>query len=66
MSDNYEVVVAMNYPWECELMEGNEGAFCKCGRVLQFKRPKIKTWHKIKCSKCGFIINIFCGEGVNC
>ena len=62
MSDNYEVVVDAHYPWEHKLMEGNEGAFCKCGRVLQIKRPKIKTWHQIKCPKCGFIINIFCGE----
>ena len=60
--DDYEVVVGMNYPWECKLIERNEVAFCKCGRVLQIKRPKIKTWHKIKCPKCGFIINIFCGE----
>ena len=62
MSDNYEVVVDAQYAWKHVLMEGNEGAFCKCGRVLQFKRPKIKTWHKIKCPKCRFIINIFCGE----
>ena len=60
--NNYEPVVKMNYPWEYKLMEGNEGAFCKCGRVLQIKKPKIKTWHKIKCPLCGFVINLFCGS----
>ena len=63
--DNYEVVVRINDPGDLKLMEGNEGAFCKCGRELQIKRPKIKTWHKIKCPKCGFIINLFCGECPN-
>ena len=61
-SDEYENVVKMDYSWKCVLMDGNEGAFCKCGMVLQIKRPKVKAWHKIKCPKCGFIINIFCGE----
>lgn len=40
--DNYEPVVKTNYFWEYELMDGNEGAICKCGMVLQIKRPKIK------------------------
>lgn len=48
--------------WDCYVMEGNEAAICRCGRVLQIKRPKIKTWHPIKCPKCGFIVNLFCGE----
>ena len=29
---------------------------------VKIKTPKIKTWHQIKCPKCGFVINLFCGE----
>lgn len=53
--------VIVDDPWH-PLMEGYEGAFCECGRVLMIKRPKVKTWYAIKCPKCGFIVNLFCGE----
>lgn len=49
-------------PWELEEIDGYSGAICKCGRVLHIKTPKIKTWHQIKCPKCGFMINLYCGQ----
>lgn len=49
-------------PWDIREMEGYSGAFCKCGHVLHIKTPKRKDWHEIKCPKCGFVVNLFCGE----
>lgn len=54
--------VIVREPWELEIIQGHSAAICKCGAVLHIKTPKIKTWHKIKCPRCNFIINLFCGE----
>ena len=54
--------VIVKEPWDIKTIEGYSAAFCKCGHVLHIKTPKIKTWHQIKCPKCGFVINLFCGE----
>lgn len=54
--------VIIKEPWELEEIEGYSGAFCKCGAVLHIKTPKIKKFHSIKCPRCNFIINLFCGE----
>lgn len=54
--------VVVQEPWDNRLIEGYDGAYCRCGSVLQIKRPKIKTWHSIKCPECGFIVKLFCGE----
>lgn len=59
--DDYEAVVSADYPWKTSVKDGNEGVFCNCGRMLQIKRPKTKTWHKVKCPECGFVINVYCG-----
>lgn len=59
--DDYEQVVKTGYIWESDVDEGNEGGICECGLLLQIKRPKTKTWHKIKCPKCGHVANLFCG-----
>lgn len=36
-------------------------AICQCPTNLYIKTPAIKTWHTIKCPRCGFIVNLFCG-----
>lgn len=58
--------VIVRWPWEqLEMPDGysiDSAAVCKCGVILHIKMPKIKTWHPIKCPRCGFIVNLFCGE----
>ena len=54
--------VIVKKPWEIKTIEGYSGAFCECGRVLHIKTPRQKKFHAIKCPKCGFIVNLFCGE----
>lgn len=54
--------VVVRPPWDMREIEGYSGAFCKCGSVLHIKTPKIKKWHSIKCPKCGFGVQLFCGE----
>lgn len=54
--------VIVKEPWEIQVVEGYEGAFCECGHVLLIKTPTLKTWHPIKCPKCGFVVNLFCGK----
>lgn len=54
--------VVVRPPWDPRIIEGYEGAFCKCGCVLHIKTPKIKNWHPIKCPECGHVLNLFCGK----
>lgn len=54
--------VIVRDPWDMYKIEGHSTAFCKCGYVLHIKTPKIKNWYTIKCPKCGFKINLYCGE----
>ena len=57
--------VLVKNPWEINSIDGYSGAFCECGHVLHIKTPKVKSWYRIKCPKCGFIVQLFCGEEGN-
>lgn len=54
--------VIVREPWDIREIEGYSGAFCKCGRVLHIKTPGLQQWCAIKCPKCGFVVNLFCGK----
>lgn len=54
--------VLVRPPWNLERLEGYEGAICKCEYILYIKTPKIKTFHRIKCPRCGHVVSLFCGE----
>lgn len=58
-----ENVIVDDYAWSANttIREGYSGAYCRCGRVLYIKTPKIKSFHSIKCPECGFCLNLFCG-----
>lgn len=49
-------------PWDGRIIEGYSGAYCECGHVLHIKTPRQKAFHAIKCPKCGFVVNLYCGE----
>ena len=58
-----ENVIVGDYAWSANatIRDGCSGAYCRCGRVLYIKTPKIKSFHSIKCPECGFCLNLFCG-----
>jgi len=54
--------VVVRLPWDQLVMEGHSAAFCECGYVLHIETPAIKNWYTIKCPKCGFVIQLYCGK----
>ena len=58
-----ENVIVGDYAWSANatIRDRCSGAYCRCGRVLYIKTPKIKSFYSIECSECGFCLNLFCG-----
>lgn len=54
--------VLVKEPWEIGTIVGHSGAYCMCGHVLHIKTPEVKDFYNIKCPKCGFIIQLYCGQ----